>query len=137
MIAASSLLEAVLLALIEEVCLSTPKVDNLGTSIAILLALAALPAVESVGDARTPANYAPTLVAAVVALVADPGELARAHVGVADDALPVTLLAEAADGDATLLPAHDQVWMMLRHDEAPSRRRGATRARRGLQRGGP
>ena len=37
------------------------------------------------------------------------------HVRVADDALAIALLAEAADGDARLLAAHDQVGVVLGH----------------------
>ena len=36
-------------------------------------------------------------------------------VRVADDALSVALFTETADGDARLLAAHDQIWVVLRH----------------------
>jgi hypothetical protein len=51
--------------------------------------------------------------------VADADERAGAHVGVTDHALAVALLAQAANGDARLLAAHDQVGVVLGHD-APS-----------------
>ena len=37
------------------------------------------------------------------------------HVRVADDALAIALLAEAADRDARLLAAHDEVGVVLGH----------------------
>ena len=55
------------------------------------------------------------MVGAVVALVADPDQGGRAHVRVADHALALALFAEAADGDAPLLAAHDQIRVMLGH----------------------
>jgi len=36
-------------------------------------------------------------------------------VRVADDALSVALFTETADGNARLLAAHDQIWVVLRH----------------------
>lgn len=73
----------------------------------------ALLAVVGVGDAGGAAHDAAALCAAVVALVADAHERARAHKRVAHDAAPVALFADAADPDARLLPAHDQVWVVL------------------------
>ena len=73
----------------------------------------ALLAVVRVGDARPAAHDAAALRAAVVALVAHAHERARAHERVAHHAAPVALFADAADPDARLLPAHDQVWVVL------------------------
>ena len=56
------------------------------------------------------------LIASVVALVTDADEGGRSDVGIADDATAVALLAESADGHAGLLPAEDQVRMVLGHD---------------------
>ncbi len=61
-------------------------------------------------------THPPSLVGPVVALVADPDEGAGSHVGVADDAAAVALLAQAADGHAGLLAAEDQVGVVLGHD---------------------
>lgn len=43
------------------------------------------------------------------------GSCSAQGVAVADDALPVALLAQPADGDAGLLAAHDEVRMVLCH----------------------
>eukprot|EP00446_Apocalathium_sp_SHHI-4_P029552 CAMPEP_0177223722 /NCGR_PEP_ID=MMETSP0367-20130122/38634_1 /TAXON_ID=447022 ORGANISM="Scrippsiella hangoei-like, Strain SHHI-4" /NCGR_SAMPLE_ID=MMETSP0367 /ASSEMBLY_ACC=CAM_ASM_000362 /LENGTH=168 /DNA_ID=CAMNT_0018673707 /DNA_START=206 /DNA_END=709 /DNA_ORIENTATION=- len=108
-------LEAILLPLVEQVGLSTAQVDDFRAAIPVLLALTALLAVVGVRDASTSADHAAPLVAAVVAFVADPRKGAGPDVRVADDALAIALLAETTDGDAGLLPAHDQVRMVLRH----------------------
>jgi hypothetical protein len=63
----------------------------------IFFLLCALLTIVGVGDALATTDDAAALVAAVVALVADAHERARAHVRVADDALAVALLAQAAD----------------------------------------
>ena len=55
------------------------------------------------------------LVASVVAFITDPDEGAGPDVGVADDAAAVALLAQPADGHAGLLPAENQVGMVLCH----------------------
>lgn len=47
------------------------------------------------------------MVGPVVAFVADPDERGGPHVGVADDAPALALLAEPADGHPPLLAAHD------------------------------
>jgi hypothetical protein len=75
----------------------------------VLLLLHALLAVVRVADPGTPAHDAAPLERAVVALVAELHLHMRPHVRVADDALAVALLAEAADGDAGLLAAHNKV----------------------------
>ena len=54
-------------------------------------------------------NDALVLVVAKGALVADADEGRGPHVAVADGALAVALIAEAADGDARLLAAHDEI----------------------------
>ena len=55
------------------------------------------------------------LIRPVIALIANANEDCRTNVRVANDADTVVFLAEAADGNARLLTAHDKVWMMLRH----------------------
>lgn len=111
----SSLLEAILLSLVPKVGLGAAKIHNLRTAVPVLLHLDALPAIVGVRHSYPPANDAPTLQGAVVALVADVNLGAWPDERVADDALSVALLAETPDGDPWLLPAHDQVWMVLRH----------------------
>jgi len=86
----SSLLESVLLALVEQVRLGTAKVDDLWTAIAVLLSDGALLAVVRVTDPRAPADDAPPLVRPVVALVTDAHECAGAHVRVTYDTFSVT-----------------------------------------------
>ncbi len=113
----SPLLESVLLPFIEQVRLRATQVDDLGTSVPVLLLHGALLAVVGVGDAGAAADNAAPLVAPVVALVADTHQRAWAHVGVANDAATVALLTKATDGHAGLLAAEDQVGVVLGHDD--------------------
>ena len=115
-----SLLEAILLALVEEIRLGAAEIDDLRASIAILLLLRALLAVVGIRDTSTTADDAAALEGAVVALVADANQGAGPHVRVADHALAVAFLAEPTDGDAGLLAAHDEIRVMLRHILLPS-----------------
>lgn len=96
-----------------------------------------LTAIIRVGHPHAAAYDAPPLEGAVIALVANVHDGGGIDEGIADDALPVALLAEAADGDARLLPAHDQVGVVLGHlvgAEWRERRRnaGARRQESGL-----
>lgn len=85
------------------------QVDNLGTAVAILLEAGALEAVKGVRDALAAAHDALVLVVAEAALVADAHQRRRAHVRVAHGTLAVALVAEAADGNAGLFAAHDEI----------------------------
>ena len=97
------------LLLVEQIRPATPQIDDLRTPIPILFQPGALKAVESVGDALATADDALVLVVAEGALVADADQGGGADVGVADGAFAVALVAEAADGYAGLLAAHDEI----------------------------
>ena len=88
------------------ICPRTTKIYDLGTPIPILFEPGALEAVERVRDALAAAHHALVLVVAERALVADAHQRRRPHVRIAHRTLAVTLIAEAADGDAGLLAAH-------------------------------
>jgi hypothetical protein len=98
-----------ILLLVEQIRPTTAEVYNLGAAIPVLFEARALEAVEGVGDALAAADDALVLVVAEGAFVADAGERGGAHVRVADGALAVALVAQAADRDAGLLAAHDKV----------------------------
>ncbi|KXH34521.1 peroxin 26 [Colletotrichum simmondsii] len=85
------------------------EVYNLGAPIAVFFETRALEAVKGVRDALAAADDALVLVVSERALVADTDEGRGADVGVADGALSVALVAEAADGDAGLLAAHYEI----------------------------
>ena len=139
-----SLLEAVLLPLIEQVRLRASQIDDFRAPIPVLFHLRALSTIIGIRNTRTAANHAPPLVAPVVALVADSNEGTGPDVRVADHTFAVAFFAEAPDGDARLLAAHNEVGMVLRHGgvlwlhntaaalaSAALRRRRAYDARRG------
>jgi hypothetical protein len=104
----SSMISKILL-LVKQVRPRAAQIDNLRTPVAVLLQARALKAVEGVGDAFAAAHDALVLVVAEGALVADARERRGAHVGVAHGAFAVAFVAQAADGDAGLLSAHDEV----------------------------
>lgn len=110
----SSLIPEILL-LVEQIRPRTTEIYNLGAAVPVLLQPRALEAVESVRDAFAAANDALVLVVAERALVADAHESGGAHIGVADRALAVAFVAEAADGNAAGLAAHDEIWVMAGH----------------------
>lgn len=97
------------LLLIKQIRPRTTQIDNLGTTVAVLLEARALEAVEGVADALAAADDAFVLVVAEAALVADAHHCRGAHVAVADGAFAVAFVAEAADGDASGLATHDQI----------------------------
>lgn len=104
-----------ILLLVKQIRPTTSQINNLGASISILLKTCTLKAVESVGNALATADDAFVLVVAKGAFVADAGECRGAHVRVADGALAVAFVAEAADGYAGLLAAHYEIGVMARH----------------------
>lgn len=111
----SSLFEAVLLALVPEVRLGTAQVDDLGTAIPVLLHLHALLAVVGIRYPWASAYRAPSLEGTEVAFITNLDEAAGPDIGVADDALTITLFAKPADSHAWLFSAEYEVWVMLRH----------------------
>ena len=108
-------LETVLLPFIEEIRFGTAQVNNLRTTVAVLLLNCALLAIIGVGNARSSAYYAPSLVRSVIAFVADSDQRAGSYVGVANYTFSVALLAQTSYGDARLLAAENKVGMMLGH----------------------
>lgn len=103
----SSLLEAVLLSLVEEIRFSTTQIDNLGAPVSILLQLSALLAVVGIRDPDPTTDNASSLERSVVALITYPHKRARAHVGITYHAFAIIFLAQPSDGDSWLLTAHD------------------------------
>ncbi|KAJ3532905.1 hypothetical protein NM208_g8222 [Fusarium decemcellulare] len=69
----------------------------------------ALEAIEGIRNALTAAHDTLVLVVAEATLVADSDKRRRSYVGIAYGAFAVALVAEAADGDASLLAAHDKI----------------------------
>ena len=112
---ALSFFEAIFFPLVKEICFRGSQVDDFRASVPVLLLNGALFAVIGVRDARPSADDTPSLVAAVVALVAYPDQRAGSNVRVTDDTATVTLFTQASNGHAGLLPAKDQIWMMLGH----------------------
>jgi len=104
-----------ILLLIKQIRPRTSQIYNLRTPIPVFLEPRALEAVEGVAYPLAAAHDTLVLVVAEAALVADAYDCSRAHVGVADRAFAIALVAESADGDAGSLTAHDQVGVMARH----------------------
>jgi hypothetical protein len=98
-----------ILFLVEQIRPRTTQIDDLRTPISVFLESGALETVEGIRDALATAYDTLVLVVAEGAFVADAGKGGRAHVGVAHRAFAVTLVAEAADGDAGLLAAHYKI----------------------------
>ena len=111
-----ALSEAVLLALVPQVRLRAAQVHDLGAPVPVLLHLRALFAVVRIRDALVAADGAPALEATEVALVADFDQCAGPHVRVADDALSIALFTKAPNGYARLLPAENQIRVVLCHE---------------------
>jgi hypothetical protein len=103
--------------LIEQICPGTSQIDNLGASVAVFLQACTFKAVECITDSFTAAHDALVLVVSEGAFVTDADEGGRAHVGIAHGAFTIALVTQAADGNAGLLAAHDEVGVVARHGE--------------------
>lgn len=101
--------------LVKQIGPRTSQIDNLGTSIAILLKARAFKAVERITDALAAADDTLVLVVSEGALVADADQGCWAHVGIADGTFSVAFVTQAADRNAGLLAAHDEVGVVTRH----------------------
>ena len=101
--------------LVKQIRPRASQINNLRTPIPILLEARTLEAIKRITDPLTTADDAFVLVVAKGALVADAHEGCGADVGVADGAFAVAFVAEAADGDAGLLAAHDEIGVMAGH----------------------
>ena len=124
-----SLLETVLLPLIEQVRLRRSQVDDLRAAVPVLFHLRAFATIVRVRDAGAPTNNAPPLIGPIIALVADSNEGTGSHIRIADHTFAVALFAQPADGDAGLLAAHYQIGVMLGHGVALRLNPRATRRR--------
>lgn len=112
----SPLLEAVFFAFIEQVCLRAPQIDNLWTTISILLLNGALFTVVGIGDSGAATDYTPALVRSIVTLITYADQGAGTHVGITDHTLAVTFFTQSSDSHTSLLAAENQIWMMFSHN---------------------
>lgn len=103
--------------LVKQVRPRTTQIYNLRAPISIFFQSRTLEAVERIRDPFAAADDTFVLIVAEAAFVADADEGGGAHVGVAYWAFAVAFVAEAADGDAGLLAAHDEIRVMAGHDE--------------------
>lgn len=105
------------LLLVEQIRPRTTQIDDLWTTVPILLEARALEAVESVRYALSSTYDAFILVIPEGTFVADAHERRGAYVRVADGAFAVAFVAQTAEAYACGFAAHGQVWMVARHGE--------------------
>lgn len=86
----SPLLEAVLFALIEQVCLRAPQIDNLWATVSILLLNGALFTIIGIGDSGTSTDHTSALVGSIVTLIAYANQGAGTHIGITDHTFAIT-----------------------------------------------
>lgn len=101
----ASLIPKILL-LIEQIRPAAPQINDLRTSIPILLSPRTLKAIERIRNPLAPADDAFVLVVAEAAFVADAGQGRGPHVAVAYGAFAVAFVAKPPDADPGLLAAH-------------------------------
>jgi hypothetical protein len=90
-------------------CSTTTQIYDLRTSISILLQSCAFEAVKSVRDPFTTAYHTLILIVSEAALIANPDESCGANIGITNGTFAIALVAETADGDTRLFPAHDKI----------------------------
>lgn len=118
----SPLLEAVFFALIEQVCLRAPQIDNLWATVSILLLNGALFTIVGIRDSRTSTDHAAALVGSIVTLITYANQGTGTHVGIADHTFAITFFTQSSDSYTSLLAAENQIWMMFSHNSFPSPR---------------
>lgn len=94
----SPLLEAILFAFIEEICLRTPQIDNLWATISILLLDGAFLTIIRIRDSWASTDHTAPLVRAIVTLITYAHQGAGPHIGVTDHTLAITFFTQSSDG---------------------------------------
>lgn len=100
------LLISKILLLVEQIRPRTSEIDDLWTTVAVLLQARAFEAVERVGDTLTPADDTLVLEVPEGTLVAYSHQSGGSNVGIADRAFAIALVAKTSDRDSGLLAAH-------------------------------
>lgn len=113
----SPFLETIFLALIKHVRFARAKIDNFGTSIAILLQNGTLLTIVRITHAGSTAGDTPSLIGSIIAFIANAHQRGRANVGITNHTFAVTLLAQPSNGNASLLATENQIRMMSSHFE--------------------
>ena len=120
-----------ILLLVKQICPATSQVDDLRTTIPILLQSGTLEAVERVTDPLSTAHDAFVLVVAEAALVADAHQRGRAHVGIAYGAFAVAFVAKTSQRDAWCFATHYEIGVVAGHGEKSWRESAGVGQRRG------
>lgn len=107
----------VILLLVEQIRPAASQIDNLRTSIPVLLKPCTFEAVEGIADPLSSAHDAFVLVVAEAALVADAHKGCRTHVGVTDRAFAIAFVAETTHRDAGRFAAHYEIGVVAGHIE--------------------
>lgn len=92
-----SLLESVLLSLVEQICLARSQVNNLRTTVSVFFLYRTFLAVICIRHTGSSANYTSSLEASIVAFVAYSHQGTRAHVGIADDTFSIALFTQTTN----------------------------------------
>ena len=71
---------------------------------------------HGIRTSHSSANNTSTLEGSVVALITNSHKCARMYIGMADYTFSITLLTKVSNSNSWLLPAHNQIRMMLGHD---------------------
>ena len=114
----SIILVSEILLLVEQIRPTTSQIDDLRTTVTVLLQSCALETVEGIRDSLSTTNDAFVLIVAKRAFVANSNEGCGTDVGVAYRAFAIAFVAEPTDGYAGCLAAHDEIGVMSRHSGA-------------------
>jgi hypothetical protein len=107
----------VILFLVEQIRPAASQIDDLRTSIPVLLKPSTFKAVEGIADPFPTTYDAFVLVIAEAAFVADAHKGCGTHVGVTDRAFAIAFVAETTHRDAGSFAAHYQIGVVARHVE--------------------
>lgn len=111
----SSFLEAIFFTLVEEISFGTSKIDYFRTTITIFLLLSTLLTVVSIRNPNPSTDDTATLKRTIVAFIAHTNKCTRPNIRITNDTFPITFLTKPSNGYSRLLPAHDQIRMVLGH----------------------
>lgn len=115
----SPFLKTIFLAFIKQICFSAPQINNFWTPIPIFLLLCALFAIVGIGYTNPSADNASTLEGSIIALITNSHQCARTHIRITYYTFPIIFLTKSSYCNSWLLPAHNQIWMMLCHASRP------------------
>ena len=110
-----SFLEPILLPFIKQICLWTPQIDDLRTTIPIFLLYGTFLAIVCIRHPGTTTNYTTSLVRPVITFITYSYQRAWTYIRITNNTFPIIFFAESTNCNTRLFTTEDEIRVMFRH----------------------